>query len=403
MRRASRCAVMTLALLWIPLGVTAGEPIETGEATLPLEEVLRLHRESEEARRKPEEVPPPMPAAIHRIELTGRLLDGGIDLTARFELVVLEGDDWVSVPLLEHDAATHLSSLPRVKNGYFAVQDGYLQFITRHKDLYSFEVSLLKQAQRSERRRSLRLAFEQAALATCRVTFDEGLFRLRNADFLERAEGVVLFAQENAFLIEWERLTRATDTKKQIAPPPAIESIVTRAHASAVSTLEGRRVVRVRYDLRFAGTESIEIEVPRGLTLERAYLNGISTPVEMRGVTLPIEVAPVREGDQSAVLELVLVSDHGSYFLSGSLELTLPRVAWPIHELFLSLHLPQVFNYVWSGGSLSPVDAAPAVSYTYDVPLPGKSLAFHQHLISASAPNVTLGYAVDLEGHYYRP
>ena len=63
--------------------------------TLPLEEVLRLHRETEEAKRKPEELPPPMPATIHRIDLAGRLLDNGIDLTAHFELVVLEGGVWV--------------------------------------------------------------------------------------------------------------------------------------------------------------------------------------------------------------------------------------------------------------------------------------------------------------------
>ena len=213
----------------------------------------------------------------------------------------------------------------------------------------------------------------------------------------------MLFPEDNAFTIAWERLAKAVDIKKKTAPPPAIESIVTRAHASAVSTLEGRRVIRLRYVLRFAGTESIEIEVPEGLTVERVYLNGVSAPVEMQGETLPVEVAPVREGDQSAVLELVLVSTQGSYFLSGSLDVTLPRVAWPINELFLSVHLPQVFNYNWSGGSLSPVGEVPTVSYTYDVPLPGKALAFHQHLISASAPNVTLAYAVDLEGHYYRP
>jgi hypothetical protein len=394
---------MILFLLSTPMATTADEPVETGKAMLPLDEVLRLHRETEKAKRKPKKVPPPMHATIHRLDMSGRLLDGAIDLTASFEVVVLENGDWVSVPLLEHDGTMHLSSLPQIKDGYFAVEDGYLRFMTQHKGVYSFDVSLLKQAERSDQRRLVRLGYEHAALAICRVTFDEGLFHLRNDERLERSEGVLLFPEDNAFTIEWERLARAVEIKKRTAPPPAIESIVTRAHASAVSTLEGRHVIRVRYDLRFAGTESIEIEVPRGLTVERAYVNGVSAPVEMEDETLPIEVLPVREGDQSAVLELVLISTHGSYFLSGSFEVTLPRVTWPINELFLSVHLPQVFNYNWSGGSLSPVAEVPAVSYTYDVPVPGKSLAFHQHLISASAPNVTLDYAVDLEGHYYRP
>jgi hypothetical protein len=214
----------------------------------------------------------------------------------------------------------------------------------------------------------------------------------------------MLFPEAHAFTIEWERRTAVLETRtKVLAPRPVIESIVPVAHASAVSTLEGRRIIRLRYELRFAGKKSIEIEVPEGVTLERAYLNGVSAPVEMEGSTLPIEVTPVREGDQSAVLELVLMRSKGVYFLSGSLEVELPRVSWPVNQLFLDVHLPQVFNYNWSGGSLSPVEQAPSVHYTYELPLPGKKLSFHQHLISASAPNVTLDYAVDLEGHYYRP
>ena len=135
MRRASRYALMILTLLSTQLATTAQQAVEAGKATLPLDEVLRLHRETEEARRKPKAVSPPMPATIHRLDVTGRLLDDGIDLTAHFEVVVLEGGKWVSVPLLEHDGATHLSSLPQVTNGYFAVEGGFLRFMTRHNGL----------------------------------------------------------------------------------------------------------------------------------------------------------------------------------------------------------------------------------------------------------------------------
>jgi hypothetical protein len=373
------------------------------EATLPLEEILRLYRETEQAKQKPEVGPPPVRATVHQLDMSGRLLDGAVDLTARFEVVVLDDGQWVSVPLLEQDAHTHLSTLPPIKDGYFTVGDGYLQFMTRRKGTYAIEISFLKQAERSERRRRVQITFDRATLAVCRISFDEGLFRLHDIETIERSEGVVLFPEANVFTIEWERRTAAMEAKQKAAPRPAIESVIRVAHASAVSTLEGRRVIRLRYDLRFAGTKSIEVALPEGLVMERAYLNGVSIPVAVTGTTLPIEVAPVREGDQSGLLELVLLSSEGGYFLSGALEVALPKVSWPVNELFLDLHLPQVFNYEWSGGSLSPVAEAPAVDFTYELPLPGKKLSFHQHLIAASAPNVTLDYAVDLEGHYYRP
>ena len=403
--RANATILLVLTMLMTPHASAAAEehaPVAS-EAKLPLEEILRLYRETEQAKQKPEVGPPPVHATVHKLDMSGRLLDAAVDLTARFEVVVLDDAQWISVPLLKQDADTHLSTLPRIESGYFTVDGGYLQFMTRRKGTYAIELSFLKQAERSERQRRVQVEFDRATLAVCRVTFDEGLFRLHDIEGFERSEGVVLFPEANVFTIGWERKTAAVEAKKKAAPRPAIESVIPVAHASAVSTLEGRRLIRLRYDLRFAGTKSIEVVVPEGLVVERAYLNGVSTPVAMRGATLPIEVAPVREGDQSGVLELVLLSSEGGYFLSGALEVALPKVSWPVNELFLDVHLPQVFNYEWSGGSLSPVERSPAVDFTYDLPLPGKKLSFHQHLISASAPNVTLDYAVDLEGHYYRP
>ena len=80
-------------------------------------------------------------------------------------------------------------------------------------------------------------------------------------------------------------------------------------------------------------------------------------------------------------------------FSADELSLTLEPVRDPedkrVATIRIDVHLPQVFNYRWSGGSLSPAEASPQVQYAYDVPLPGKKLSFHQPLISSSAPNVT--------------
>jgi hypothetical protein len=79
----------------------------------------------------------------------------------------------------------------------------------------------------------------------------------------------------------------------------------------------------------------------------------------------------------------------------------LPAASWPTHELFFSVHLPRVFDYAWTGGSLEPAPSAPNAAYSYRVPLPGKTLHFRQVLIDVSAPDLDLDYEVDLEGHYF--
>jgi hypothetical protein len=402
MRARALILILLPVIMLLPHSVVAQEsrpPVDT--ATLPLSEVLKLYRELEETRRKPEPGPPPIPAAIHRLELTGRLLDTGVDLGARFEIVVLSDDEWVSLPLLKQDAATHLSSLPTVNGGAFSVSDGFLSFVTRQKGSYAFQIKLLKRAAIRDRQRSVRIEYVGATVASCQLEIDEGLFRLRGDEALDRPEGVVLFPEGNVFAIEWERRADAV-VKKETAPRPAIESVIPSAHASTVSTLEGKRITRVRYDLRFTGTQSIEIEIPDGLAVERVFLNGLSTDLKPEGRVFPVEVAPAREGDEAAVLELVLTGSSGGYLLSGLLEFSLPRVSWPVNEIFLDVRIPAVFNYTWTGGSLAPVEDVPRADYSYRLPLPGKKLTFHQSLITSSAPNVSLEYAVDLEGRYYR-
>lgn len=382
-------------------GTQNGEEKPAASATLPLEEILALYR-ARDAAEQEEEAPPPLAAALQKVELEGRLLADGIDFSAQFEVLVLEEDTWVSIPLLAYDAESHVSQLPTVADGAFAVSDGQLVFLTRKAGRYRFELSLFRSARAEGRARSLSLAHGSAALASCRLEIDAGLFRLTTQRVVEGRDGVHVLPQGDTFEIAWEVREEAVAARAEPSEAPALESVVPRLHVSTVSTLEGRRLTRLLYELRFAGRKPIEIELPEGHTLQHVFLNGVATAAEPEAGRLRLEVSPARAGDERGTLELVLAQPGGVFHLAGALHFDLPRVSWPTHELFLTLHLPPVFDYRWAGGSLEPRSGAPAASYSYRIPEPGRELHFHQMLIGASAPDLDIDYEVNLQGNYFR-
>ena len=97
---------------------------------------------------------------------------------------------------------------------------------------------------------------------------------------------------------------------------------------------------------------------------------------------MSIAAEAIVAGEEGGTLELVFVSPDNESFLSGELALPLPMALWRINELFVSTHLPGVFDYAWTGGSLSP---APGVEFSYDIPTPGKRAGFHQFLTTQIA------------------
>jgi hypothetical protein len=212
----------------------------------------------------------------------------------------------------------------------------------------------------------------------------------------------VIFPQANRLGVAWQVKTRLAE-ESTTAQKPELEPFVALARASSVSTLEGRAVTRVLYDLRFAGRQSIAFEIPAGITVEQVYRNGSAVPFALEGARLALDVVPARAGDEAGSVELVLVSSTGEFHLSGDLDWKLPSASWPVHELFLDLHLPSVFTYQWRGGSLSPVENAPELAaFSYRIPLPGQRLSYHQYLLTGTSPDVQLGYAVALDGQYFR-
>jgi len=372
----------------------------TPSATLPLSEVLRLYKENQ-AKTESKEIRPPLTASVSKLELSGRLLEGAIDVSAHVELAVLDVQGWVTVRLLRKDAAIRITKLPTIAGGVLAVVDGMLCFMTDKAGSYSFDFGFLSTAQVKGARRSAEIYYPSAALAVLKLRFDENLFALGNADRIEDGDGYALYPQTNRFEVLWDRNAKVAAATKQASARPPIEPVITSAHASVVSTLEGRRIFRVLYALQFEGARTIDFAIPSRHKLEKVFVNGASVPFRLTGRSLSLPVTPARAGDESAKVELLLTEEQGGYALSGRLDYSFPAASWNINDLYVTLHLPQVFNYQWEGGSLATINSAEETEYTQRIPTPGKSIYLHQQLLS-SAATVRVAYTVDLTGSYYR-
>lgn len=368
-------------------------------ATLPLPEVLRLYRENE-AKKDAKEAAAPMAASVGKLELVGRLLEGAVDVQAHVELSVLAADGWVTVKLLKKDPAMRISRLPTVEHGVFAVVDGYLCFLTNKAATYAFDVSFLTTAQMVGARRRAEISYPAAALSVLKLRFDAHLFSLQTGDRIEEGDGFTLYPQGNRFELLWERSGADRGPQKQVARRPPIEPVITAAHASVVSTLEGRRLLRVLYTMQLEGTRPVEFSLPPRQTLEKVFLNGASIPFRIEKGLLAVPVSPARAGDESARVELVLSEAQGGYALSGRLDYAFPTASWNINDLYVTLNLPPVFNYQWEGGSLAPREAFSDAEYTQRIPTPGKRIFLHQQLLTGAAA-VRIAYTVDLSGRYY--
>ena len=123
-------------------------------------------------------------------------------------------------------------------------------------------------------------------------------------------------------------------------------------------------------------------------------------PFIVKDKVVTLLVTPLRVGDEIANLELLIREKQNAYHLSGELNFDFPKVSWGVNNLYVRLHLPQVFNYAWTGGTLAPDAHHQSTHYNYEIPTPGKLLELHQQLISSDT-NVRLDYTVDLTERYF--
>lgn len=388
---------LVLGLLLTASASSPFAPPVSGSATVPLEELLPLYA------KRPEQAPPtpPTDALVVKSQFKGRLTADALLVDAHFEVEVLASGRWTQVRLLRLDADTYLTSLPSLEAATVGALEDQLSLVTREPGRYSFDVSLALRPQGSGADRQVQLRFgPQVTPVPLRLEADASAFTVTEPP-ASGSEDADVYPRQGVLRIGW-RTAVAPKVARQVVRPP-LEPSIPEAHASWVSTLEGKASVRVRYALRLDREQELELELPEGHRLERVLLDSVPlVPAEKDG-RLKLKVAPARFGETEASLEVVLARDLGVFHLSGRLKLALPRVSWPVATVRARAHFPAVFNYRREGGSMEQYEETGADGgLETQTPLPGKVIHFRQYLVAASAPTLELGYSVDISQSYFR-
>ena len=360
-RRATLAVLLTTGFV-VASHAAGPQSLATGvnadsSATLSLDTVLNLYRENEEMKEQRPSAPP-IPAVVQSIEVEGRILDEGVLLNARIVVEVLADDEWISVPLFDIDDDTVLQKVPNIRHGAVANMAGQLRLVTNKKGRFDLKLRLLKRAKADGDNRRATFKYSRATFATFRVDFDAELFTLHSESEPAGADGYLVYPLHNEFVVDWRRRANVAVEQAEVLAKPELEPVIPTANASLVSTLEGEYLLRVHYDLQFDGREPISFELPEGQSLVRAYLNRVVVPVVAEGRSINLLVEPVQAGQTGGELELIVASRGNGYLLSGERSVALPSASWRTNELYLTVHLPTVFEYEWSNGTLSPVEHA---------------------------------------------
>ncbi len=386
---------LTLLTL-LTLAVEPSKPAAlSGTVTLPLQDVLELQAERPAAK-----LPPPLDALVVKTTLVGRLAEDSLAVDAHVEVEVLADGRWSHLPLFELPAGARLVEVGKVEGATVAAHEGRVVFLSQQPGRYAFDLKLELRAGREGGLRRAKLKFLRAVSpAPLSLTADAAAFTLVG-EAVPSGEGWLILPEGADLTVAWRSDARAKAAS--VAVRPAMEPSIPRALATWVSTLEGRAGLRLRYQLRLDREQPLELEVPAGHRVERVRVNGVQVAAVEEGQTHRLRVAPARVGETEGTLEVSLTRDLGVFHLSGRLALTLPRVSWPVAELYATAYLPAVFTYRREGGSLEAHADESLPMLESETPLPGKALQFRQFLVSASSPSLELGYSVDIAGSYFR-
>ncbi|MBD3243137.1 MAG: hypothetical protein GF331_21275 [Chitinivibrionales bacterium] len=388
-----------LIALMLCLPLQAANDTES-TATLPLAEILRLHAAVDSVRvTTPPN--PPVAASVARIEMVGQLLEDALDVKVDVRLSVLADEQWVEVPLLEDSPGLSVLDAPLVGKGALVRKDGFLSLVAYGQRDHSFSITLRKQGSVKGKTRAVSLTPGPATVAVLRLSYDRSLFDVSSPSMTPTTDGITVYPDKGRFALSWTRTRAVAERPRKTPERPPVDPVIVSAHSSTVSTLEGQLTTRILYELRLEGEQAVSFVVPRGSELRRVYLNKAPITVERSGDSITVTARPARAGELTGTIELVLQRSLGTYNLSGVLAFEAPLVSWPIEQMYVDLHLPEVFTYAQRGGSLSRVEVSPDAEFSYATPLPGRQLSFHQYLISESRPTLVLEYAVDLDGKYY--
>lgn len=366
--------------------VLAASP--SGTATVPLGELVELLQPTTPSTRSS--------AVVTSATLVGRPGEAGLWLEASATVRVV-GEGPVEVPLLELGPLAVAETLSDDEKATAELRAGGLVARCHTSGPCSVTARVLLRSGRDGKRSTATFAAAAGLPPTpLKLDVDDGLFELPGAQVVREWGGYVRFSERGRYDVSWvskHETSRAATTQR--AP---VEPLVREATSRWVTTLEGRATHELKLTLQVDRPGTLVVEAPAGQRVLRARVNGVPVPAPADGARLSLEVGPVSLGAAEGTVEIAWAQDLGVFHLSGQLELVSPRVSWAVSKWTTQTVLPKVFRYVRLGGSMEQLGSEADA----DGALPGRSLQFTQHLITSSAPTLSLGYSVDLTGSYFR-
>jgi hypothetical protein len=369
------------------LSLLAGTP--SGTATVPLNELVGLlEPKGFEATKTV--------AAVTSLSLAARPGEVGLWVDVEAGIRVVSGSV-VSVPLMKVSADTVVEPLPDSGGAVVVLRDGAVTAICEGPGSHRLAFKLLVRASRDGRRSTARFEMtSQAPPTPLKLDFDDGLFEVPGASVVREWGGYVVFPVRGVYQVVWASRAEVTQ-RAQVMQRAPVDPLVKEASSRWVTTLEGQATHEVKLTLQLDRPGTLGVEVSEGQRLVRARVNGVPLIPEEHGGALVFDVAPASLGSTEGVVELALAQDLGVFHLSGRLELVSPHLSWPVSRWTTETVLPKVFTWVRRGGSMEQMGAEAEARGE----VPGKALFFTQHLITASAPVISLGYSVDIRESYF--
>lgn len=362
----------------------------SGTATVPLEELVELldPKQPAEARAV---------AAITSLGLTGHPGEAGLWLDVEVGVRVVSGTT-ASVSVLQVGPDTVVESLPDVADAVVQLEDGAVRVVCTGAQSHRLTFKLLVRAAKDGRRSLAQFSTASGVPpAPLKLDVDDGLFDVPSAAIVREWGGYVVLPQRQVYSVSWAAKSEET-SKRPVSQRAPVDPLVKTATSTWTSTLEGRATHELQLTLQLDRPATFAVDLPAAQQLLRAKVNGLPITVEPGARRVVLEVAPASLGATDATIELSTAQDFGVFHLSGALTLEGPTLAWPVSQWTTRTVLPKVFTYERRGGSMEQVGN---VTETTEG-VPGKALFFTQHLISASAPVIALGYSVDLGERYFR-
>ncbi len=350
----------------------------TGTVTLPLDEARILLSTKDEPAA-------PISAAVTSQRLTGQVTGDTLEVTANFQITVLEASRWSRLALIKLEPGVTLREATSGEGMLVTAQHSDVVFISKAPGTYSVELKLAVRGVGSP---------VHTAKLSRGADAREGVLHVEaSGPEATLEQGAETLSSDGQWTVRWKGSTQALVA---VARPP-MEPVVSAARVQVVSTVEGRARMMVEYRLGLDREQSFALRLPDEWTLTRVSANGAPRAVPA-GKEITLSVSPLAPGAREAIVELTLERDFGVFHLSGKLNLSLPGASWPTSVMEASVHLPNVFEYRRLGGSLEPSDAPVSTQQT----LPGRALHFRQHLVASAGPTLELSYSVELTNRYFR-